>query len=72
MKFTLDDKDYESDNLSETGLIALSRLQELNSRKAKVQSEFNDLNVLMEHHTKILKDNLPEETKEEESKESSK
>ena len=72
MKFTLDDKEYESDNLSETGLIALSRLQELNSRKAKVQSEFNDLNVLMEHHTKILKDNLPEEEKEEESKESSK
>lgn len=72
MKFTLDEKEYESDNLSETGLIALSRLQELNSRKAKVQSEFNDLNVLMEHHTKILKDNLPEETKEKESKESSK
>jgi len=72
MKFTLDDKEYESDNLSETGLTALSRLQELNSRKMKVQAEFNDLNVLMEHHTKILKEHLPEEKKEEELKVSSK
>jgi len=72
MKFTLDDKEYESDNLTEAGLIALSRLQEINSRKQKMSAEFNDLSVLMEYHTKILKDNLPEETKEEESKESSK
>jgi len=72
MKFTLDDKEYESDNLNESGLIALSRLQEINSRKQKMSSEFNDLSVLMEYHTKILKDNLPEETKEEELKESSK
>tara|TARA_Y100000389_G_C17441792_1_gene509034 strand:+ start:1181 stop:1399 length:219 start_codon:yes stop_codon:yes gene_type:complete len=72
MKFTLDDKEYESDNLNEKGLTALSRLQEINSRKQKMSAEFNDLSVLMEHHTKILKDNLPEETKEEELKVSSK
>lgn len=72
MKFTLDDKEYESDNLNEEGLTALSRLQELNSRKVKVQAEYNDLNVLMEHHTRILKQHLPKEEKEEELKVSSK
>jgi hypothetical protein len=71
--FTFDDKEYDETKLSEEGKIAFVQLQNLAQRRNQLSMEYDNLQILSNHYTDILKKNLPEEdTKEkvEESKES--
>ena len=71
--FTFDSKEYDETKLSEEGKIAFVQLQNLAQRRNQLSMEYDNLQILSNHYTDILKKNLPEEdTKEkvEESKES--
>ena len=71
--FTFDEKEYDETKLSEEGKVAFVQLQNLAQRRNQLSMEYDNLQILSNHYTDILKSNLPEEdTKEkvEESKES--
>ena len=68
--FTFDDKEYDETKLSEEGKVAFVQLQNLAQRRNQLSMEYDNLQILSNHYTEILKTNLPEEVKEEESKES--
>jgi hypothetical protein len=68
--FTFDEKEYDETKLSEEGKVAFVQLQNLAQRRNQLSMEYDNLQILSNHYTDILKTNLPEEVKEEESKES--
>ena len=71
--FHFDNVEYDETKLSEEGKIAFIQLQNLAQRRNQLSMEYDNLQILSNHYTDILKKNLPEEdTKEkvEESKES--
>ena len=68
MKFTFDDKDYDSDILSDNGKLYLGKLQNIQVKKNQLSLEFTDCEVLQKHYTDLLKAELPEEDKQEEKK----
>jgi hypothetical protein len=65
MKFTFDNKDYDSEQLSDTGKMYLGKLQNIQFKKTQLTLEFTDCEVLQKHYTDLLKQELPvEEIKE--------
>ncbi len=66
MNFKFDDKDYDSEKLSDKGKIYLGRLQNIQARQQQLTLENTDINILQNHYSKLLKEELP---KEEEVKE---
>ena len=64
MKFNLDGKDYNSDDLSDKGKTCLDKLQNLNLKKQQLSLEFADCEVLQKHYSELLKQELPEEKEE--------
>ena len=68
--FTFDDKEYDETKLSDEGKVAFVQLQNLAQRRNQLSMEYDNLQILSNHYTEILKTNLPEEVKEEEVKES--
>ena len=65
MNFKFDDKDYDSDKLSEQGKIYLGKLQNISVRKNQLSLDYADCEVLQKHYTDLLKAELPtEEVKE--------
>jgi hypothetical protein len=67
MNFKFDDKEYDSDKLSDKGKLQLNKLQTLQIKKNELLSQFSDLQILEKHYTELLKNELPkdEEVKEE-------
>jgi hypothetical protein len=67
MNFKFDDKEYDSDKLSDAGKLQLSKLQTLQIKKNELVSQFSDLQILEKHYTELLKNELPkdQEVKEE-------
>jgi len=68
MNFKFDDKDYDSDKLSDAGKLQLSKLQALQIKKNDLVSQFSDLQILEKHYFELLKKELPKEEKEQEVK----
>ena len=70
MNFKFDDKDYDSDKLSEQGKIYLGKLQNINAKEQQLTLEAQDLNILKAKYTELLKAELPkdEEVKEDKVK----
>jgi hypothetical protein len=65
MNFKFDDKDYDSDILSDNGKLYLGKLQNIQVKKTQLSVEFTDCEVLQKHYTDLLKAELPvEEVKE--------
>jgi hypothetical protein len=65
MNFKFDDKDYDSEQLSDTGKLYLGKLQNIQVKKTQLSLEFTDCEVLQKHYTDLLKAELPvEEVKE--------
>ena len=64
MKFNLDGKDYNSDDLSDKGKAYLDKLQNLNFKKQQLSLEFADCELLQKHYSELLKQELPEEKEE--------
>ena len=74
MKFNFDNKEYDSDSLSEQGKAILAKLQNIVARKNQLANEYADIQVLEKHYAESLKSELPKEEKEvkEETKEETK
>jgi formylmethanofuran dehydrogenase subunit E len=65
--FTLDEKQYDENKLNDQGKVALVQIQNITNKRNQLALQNDELNVLSEHYSKILKDNLPEEEKKEEN-----
>ena len=67
MNFKFDDKDYDSNKLSDNGKLYLSKLQNINAKEQQLSLEFQDLGILKTKYAELLKAELPkdEEVKEE-------
>ena len=63
--FTFDEKEYDESKLSDKGKVALAQLQHLNNRRNQLSLEYDNMTVLVQHYTNLLKENLPDEEKEE-------
>jgi hypothetical protein len=65
MNFKFDNKDYDSDKLSDNGKLYLGKLQNISVRKSQLSLDYADCEVLQKHYTDLLKAELPvEEVKE--------
>ena len=65
MQFKFNDKEYDSDKLSDNGKACLARLENISVKENQLSAEFSDLQVLKQHYNNILKQELPEEEKKE-------
>ena len=61
MNFKIDNKDYDSEKLSDKGKIYLGRLQNIQVRQQQLTLEFTDINILQNHYSELLKEELPKE-----------
>ncbi len=61
MNFKFDDKDYNSEKLSDKGKIYLGKLQNLQARQQQLTLEIVDINILQKHYSELLKKELPKE-----------
>jgi hypothetical protein len=68
MNFKFDDKDYDSDKMSEQGKLYLGKLQNIQVKKTQLSLEFTDCEVLQKHYTDLLKAELPKEEEKQASK----
>ena len=68
MNFKFDDKDYDSDKLSDKGKLYLGKLQNITAKEQQLSLEFQDLNILKAKYTELLKAELPKDDKKEEFK----
>ena len=68
MNFKLDNKDYDSEKLSDKGKVYLGRLQNIQVKQQQITLEVADINVLKNHYSKLLKEELPKEEVKEANK----
>jgi len=68
MNFKFDDKDYDSEKLSDKGKVYLGRLQNIQVKQQQITLEVADINVLKNHYSKLLKEELPKEEVKEANK----
>ena len=61
MNFKMDNKDYDSEKLSDKGKIYLGRLQNIQARQQQLTLEIVDINILQKHYSELLKKELPKE-----------
>ena len=61
MNFKFDDKDYDSDKLSNNGKLYLGKLQNINAKEQQLSLEFQDLGILKAKYTELLKAELPKD-----------
>jgi hypothetical protein len=72
MNFKFDDKDYDSDKLSDNGKLYLGKLQNISVRKSQLSLDYADCEVLQKHYTDLLKAELPKEEEKKKQKSSKK
>lgn len=72
MNFKFYDKNYDSDKLSNNGKLYLGKLQNINAKEQQLTLEAQDLAILKDKYTELLKAELPkdEEVKKKSSKNS--
>jgi len=66
MNFKFDDKDYDSDKLSDNGKLYLGKFQNIGTKEQQLSLEAQDLAILKGKYTELLKAELPKEDKKEE------
>jgi len=66
--FTYEDKKYDETKMNNEGKVAFVQLNNISNRDAQLNMEKENLKVLAEHYTNILKNNLPEEEVEKKAK----
>ena len=69
--FTLGDKEYGENKLTDKGKVLLNQLVLLQNKKGQLTLEFDQCNVLIDHYMALLKTEVskePEEVKETEEK----
>ena len=61
MNFKIDNKDYDSEKLSDKGKIYFGKLQNIQARQQRLTLEIVDINILQKHYSELLKKELPKE-----------
>jgi len=61
MNFKFDDKDYDSDKLSDNGKLYLGKLQQIQAKQQQLNLEMADVNILQGHYSNELKKELPKD-----------
>tara|TARA_R110000803_G_scaffold194904_1_gene258070 strand:+ start:140 stop:352 length:213 start_codon:yes stop_codon:yes gene_type:complete len=69
MIFNFDQKQYDSEKLSDKGKVYLQKIQSVVSKMSNLSFEFNDLEIIQKHYSDLLTKELPEEEKVAEKKE---
>ena len=66
MKFTFENKEYDTDNISDKGKLYVGKLQKIANDQQILSSQFEDNTYLQAKYTELLKAELPkdEEVKE--------
>ena len=59
MKVKIDEKEFDSEELSNNGKVCLARLQDIKNKKDKLSIEFGELNILDKYYMEQLKNELP-------------
>jgi hypothetical protein len=72
MNFKFDDKDYDSEKLSDNGKLYLGKLQNINTREQNISLEFQDLGILKAKYSELLKEELPKDEVKEDKAEDKK
>ena len=62
--FKLDDKEYDETKLNKEGKFAYAQLQVLATKKNSILSDLNNIEILVNHYSSVLKEELPKEEKE--------
>ena len=57
--FTLDGKEFDENKLEGKAKIAFNNVKQLTEKRNELGSESERNQILMEHYTKIVKDNIP-------------
>jgi hypothetical protein len=70
MQFKFDDKEYDSDKLSDNGKVCLARLENISIKESQLSAEFSDLQILKQHYNNVLKQELPKEEEKKKQKSS--
>jgi len=66
--FTLDEKQYDETKMNDKGKVAFVQIQNISNKKNQIALELENLNVLENHYLGIIKQELPSEEKEVETK----
>ena len=72
MNFKFDDKDYDSEKLSDKGKLYIGKLQNLHTREQNISLEFQDLGILKAKYSELLKEELPKDEVKEDKAEDKK
>ena len=64
---TVDDKKYDETKLPDEGKVALNNIQIIMADQNQLTQRYSNNEILLKHHTDILREHLPEEIKEEET-----
>ena len=70
MQFKFNDKEYDSDKLSDNGKACLARLENISIKESQLSAEFSDLQILKQHYNNVLKQELPKEEEKKKQKSS--
>jgi hypothetical protein len=60
MNFKFENKEYDSNKLSDNGKFYLGKLQNINNKQQLLSLEFQDLDILKGKYTELLKAELPD------------
>ena len=60
--FKLDDKEYDETKLSNKGKFSFAQLQMLGQKKNDILADLNNLDVLVNHYSSILKEEVKKES----------
>jgi hypothetical protein len=61
MNFKIDDKNHDSEKLSDNGKLYLAKLKNITVKEQNLALEASDLNILRAKYTELLKAELPKE-----------
>ena len=61
MKFTFENKEYDTDNISDKGKLYVGKLQKIANDQQILSSQFEDNTFLQAKYTELLKAELPKD-----------
>ena len=68
MKFSFENKDYDTDNISDKGKLYVGKLQKIANDQQILSSQFEDNTFLQAKYTELLKAELPKDKEVKEDK----
>jgi len=62
--FKIDDKEHDETKLSDKGKFVFEQLKLLGQKKNSLAADLNNIEILVNHYSSVLKEELPKEEKE--------